>query len=75
MHCLRRSIVLLPAEGRNWFLSPDTPALANPLSSMSFTNPSFRRVAYLRQASSTSTSATFLTPLWRKLSRALSAPC
>ncbi len=61
--------VVAPAEGRSWFLSPDIPALANPLSSMSFTNPSFQPGGYFHQASSTSISATSLTPLWRKLSR------
>ena len=51
---MRRSIVLLPAEGRSWFWSPDTPASANPRLSMSFTNPWSPPVAYLHPASSIS---------------------
>ncbi len=57
---------------RNWCWSPDTPASANPQSSMNSTSHSSRHAACLRQASSTSTSVTFRMPRWRRHFRASS---
>ena len=71
--CSPPSIVSWPAAGRSWCWFPDTPASANPPSSMSCTSRLFRRAAFLHRASSTSTSATSLMPPWRRPFRALSA--
>ena len=58
---------------QNWCSFPDIPASANPPSSTSCTKRWFRHAAFLQRANSTSTSATSLTPRWRKPFRALSA--
>ena len=54
--------IVRPAAGRSWCWSPDIPASASPQSSTSCTRCWCRRAAFLRRASSTSTSATSLMP-------------
>ena len=58
--CSPASIALLRAARQSSYWSPAIPASANPPLSMSFTKCFFCHVGFLRQASSISTSATFL---------------